>query len=125
MVQENEEEAFYKMQDAGEKEAWFKMQIWMLQFLVRDFKESDGAIIGGVSITTPKSSRRVWFASKTTAGMQTAAMSNLLFALFDTICFKLFISKPYLVETCSHVITSSASSSPLLYLASVVKDCER
>ena len=78
MVQENEEEAFYKMQDAGEKEAWFKMQIWMLQFLVRDFKESDGAIIGGVSITTPKSSRRVWFASKTTAGMQTAAMSNLL-----------------------------------------------
>ena len=46
MVQENEEEAFYKMQDAGEEEAWFKMQIWMLQFLVHDFKESDGAIIG-------------------------------------------------------------------------------
>ena len=50
---------------------------------------------------------------------------HVKFAPFDTICFKLFISKPYFEETCSHVITSSASSSPLLYLASVVKDCER
>jgi hypothetical protein len=26
-------------------EAWFKMQVWMLQYLSRDFKESDGVII--------------------------------------------------------------------------------
>jgi hypothetical protein len=63
------------------------MQIWMLQFLIRDFKESDGAIIGGVSITTPKSSRRAWF--KTTPRMQTAAMScHVKFSPFDTICFQ-------------------------------------
>ncbi len=26
-------------------EAWFKMQVWMLQYLIRDVEESDGAII--------------------------------------------------------------------------------
>ena len=38
--------AFYKMVQHNEVEAWFKMQVWMLHYLIRDFKESDGAIIG-------------------------------------------------------------------------------
>ena len=37
--------AFYKMVQHNEVEAWFKMQVWMLHYLIRDFKESDGAII--------------------------------------------------------------------------------
>ena len=37
--------AFLKMVEGNEEEAWFKMQVWMLQFLIRDFKESDGGII--------------------------------------------------------------------------------
>jgi len=37
--------AFYKMVQDDDVEAWFKMQVWMLQYLSRDFKESDGAII--------------------------------------------------------------------------------
>jgi hypothetical protein len=36
---------FYKMVQDNEVEAWFKMQVWMLQYLIRDFKESDGAIL--------------------------------------------------------------------------------
>ena len=36
---------FYKMVQDNEVEAWFKMQVWMLQYLIRDFKESDGVII--------------------------------------------------------------------------------
>jgi hypothetical protein len=33
------------MVEGNEDETWFKMQVWMLRFLIRDFKESDGAII--------------------------------------------------------------------------------
>ena len=29
----------------NDAETWFKMQVWVLQFLIRDFKESDGDII--------------------------------------------------------------------------------
>ena len=36
--------AFYKMVQDNEVEAWFKMQVWMLQYLIRDFKESDGLL---------------------------------------------------------------------------------
>ena len=35
MVQDDDVEVWFKMQ----------MQVWMLQYLIRDFKESDGAII--------------------------------------------------------------------------------
>ena len=31
---------FYKMVQDNDVEAWFKMQVWMLQYLIRDFKES-------------------------------------------------------------------------------------
>jgi hypothetical protein len=37
--------AFLKMVEENEEEAWFKMQVWMLHFLMRDFKESGGVII--------------------------------------------------------------------------------
>jgi hypothetical protein len=37
--------AFYKMVQRNEVESRFKMQVWMLQYLIRDFKESDGVII--------------------------------------------------------------------------------
>ncbi len=37
--------AFYKMVQDNEVEAWFKMQVWMLQYLIRDFNEADGAIL--------------------------------------------------------------------------------
>ena len=33
MVQDNDEDP------------WFKMQVWVLHFLIRDFKESDGVIV--------------------------------------------------------------------------------
>ena len=33
------------MVQTNEEEEWFKMQVWMLQFLIRDFKESDSTII--------------------------------------------------------------------------------
>ena len=33
------------MVEENEEEAWFKMQVWMLHFLMRDFKESGGVII--------------------------------------------------------------------------------
>ena len=35
---------FFKMVQENDEDAWFKMQVWMLQYLIRDFKESDGAI---------------------------------------------------------------------------------
>jgi hypothetical protein len=37
--------AFNKMVQENDVETWFKMQVWMLQYLIRDFKESDGVII--------------------------------------------------------------------------------
>ena len=37
--------AFLKMVRGNEEETWFKMQVWMLQYLMRDFKDSDSAII--------------------------------------------------------------------------------
>ena len=38
---------FFKMVQEHDEDAWFKMQVWMLQYLIRDFKESDGAINDG------------------------------------------------------------------------------
>ena len=37
--------AFFKMVEGNEEETWFKMQVWILQHLIHDFKESDGVII--------------------------------------------------------------------------------
>ncbi len=37
--------AFLKMVQGNEEETWFKMQVWMLQYLMYDFKDSDSAII--------------------------------------------------------------------------------
>ena len=37
--------AFFKMVQENDEDEWFKMQVWLLQYLVRDFKQSDSAII--------------------------------------------------------------------------------
>jgi hypothetical protein len=37
--------AFFKMVQDNDEDEWFKMQVWLLQYLIRDFKESDNTII--------------------------------------------------------------------------------
>jgi ABC-type Zn uptake system ZnuABC Zn-binding protein ZnuA len=37
--------SFLKMVQGNEEGTWFKMQVWMVQYLIHDFKESDSAII--------------------------------------------------------------------------------
>ncbi len=37
--------AFFKMVQDNDEDEWFKMQVWLLQYLIRDFKESDRGII--------------------------------------------------------------------------------
>ena len=34
-----------KMVQENDEHEWFKMQVWLLQYLIRDFKQSDSAII--------------------------------------------------------------------------------
>ena len=36
---------FFQMVQDNDEEPWFKMQVWVLHFLIRDFKEFDGAIV--------------------------------------------------------------------------------
>jgi hypothetical protein len=33
--------AFFKMVQENDEDEWFKMQVWLLQYIIRDFKESD------------------------------------------------------------------------------------
>jgi hypothetical protein len=35
------------MVEENDEDEWFKMQVWLLQYLIHDFKESDSAIIDG------------------------------------------------------------------------------
>jgi hypothetical protein len=37
--------AFFKMVDENDEDEWFKMQMWLLKYLLRNFKESNSAII--------------------------------------------------------------------------------
>ena len=37
--------ALLKMVQENDEHEWFKMQVWLLQYLIRDFKQSDSAII--------------------------------------------------------------------------------
>ena len=37
--------AFFKRVEENDEDEWFKMQVWLLQYLLRNFKESDSAII--------------------------------------------------------------------------------
>ena len=34
-----------KMVQENDEHEWFKIQVWLLQYLIRDFKESDSSII--------------------------------------------------------------------------------
>ncbi len=36
---------FFKMVQDNDEDEWFKMQVWLFQCLIHDFKESDSAII--------------------------------------------------------------------------------
>ena len=88
--------AFLKMVDANEDEMWFKMQVWLLQFLIRDFKESDSAIIDAHDPETFKT-RLVqedgWAADS----------KHVRFAPFATTCLHA-ISRRCLEQTSSHLI---------------------
>ena len=89
--------AFLKMVEGNEEEAWFKMQVWMLQFLIRDFKESDGAIIDAHD---PEIFKTLLIQEDDWA----ADSKHVRFAPFATICLYA-ISNRYLREqTSSHLI---------------------
>jgi hypothetical protein len=36
---------FFKMVQDNDEDEWFKIQVWLIQYLIRDFKESDSTII--------------------------------------------------------------------------------
>ncbi len=88
--------AYLKMVDANEDEAWFKMQVWLLQFLIRDFKESDSAIIDAHDPEIFKT-RLVQ-----EDGWATDS-KHVRFVPFATTCLHA-ISKRYLEQTSSHLI---------------------
>jgi hypothetical protein len=48
LVKEDREGCSGLFQDSAQdndEDEWFKMQVWLFQYLIRDFKESDSAII--------------------------------------------------------------------------------
>jgi hypothetical protein len=79
-----------------DQDEWFKMQVWLLQYLIRDFKESDCAII---DVHDPEVFKQRLFQND---GWDADA-KHVRFAPFDTICFHT-ISKSYLEQTSSHLI---------------------
>ena len=95
------------VQDNYEDE-WFKIQVWLLQYLIRDFKESDSVIIDAHDPEVLK------LCLVQNDGWDTDD-KHVRFVPFTTICFHVII-KRYLEQTSSHLI-SSASSSPLSSLA--------
>jgi hypothetical protein len=88
--------AFLKVVEGNEDETWFKMQVWILQFLIRDFKESDGAIIDTHDLEVSKT-RLVQ-----EDGWDTDT-KHVRFVPFSTLCLNA-ISQRYLEETSSHLI---------------------
>ena len=87
--------AFYKMVQDDDVEAWFKMQVWMLQYLSRDFKESDGAIIDAhdPEVFKTRLLNEGWVSDS----------NHVAFAPFATAGFHI-ICKRYLAQTSSHLI---------------------
>jgi hypothetical protein len=88
------------MVQANEVEAWFKMQVWMLQYLIRDFKESDGAIIDALD-------PEVFKTRLLDEGWESDS-NHMVFAPFATACFHI-ICKRYLEQTSSHLIGKDKS----------------
>ena len=98
------------MVEENAEDEWFKMQVWLLQYLIRDFKESDSAIIDAHD-------PEVFKLRLVQNDGWDADGKHVRFAPFATICFHA-ISKRYLEQTSSHLTgISSASSSPLSSLA--------
>ena len=69
-------------------EAWFKMQVWMLHDLIRDFKESDGAIIDAHD-------PEVFKTHLLDEGWEPDS-NHVAFAPFATACFHITLSRPLL-----------------------------
>ena len=84
------------MVDANEDEAWFKMQVWLLQFLIRDFKESDSDIID-------THDPQIFKMRLVQEDDWSADSKHVRFAPFATTCLHA-ISKRYLEQTSSHLI---------------------
>jgi uncharacterized OB-fold protein len=88
--------AFFKMVQDNDEDEWFKMQVWLLQYLIRDFKESDSAIIDAHD-------PEVFKLRLVQNDGWDADAKHVRFAPFATICFHA-ISKRYLEQTSSHLI---------------------
>ena len=78
------------------QDEWFKMQVWLLQYLIRDFKESDSAIIDAHD-------PEVFKLRLVQNDGWDADAKHVSFDPFATICFHA-ISKRYLEQTSSHLI---------------------
>ena len=87
--------AFYKMVQEDDAEKWFIMQVWVLQFLIRDFKESDGAIIDAHDPEV--------FKARLLEDGWAEDSKHVRFAPFATACFHAIV-KRYLEQTSSHLI---------------------
>jgi hypothetical protein len=88
--------AFVKMVQDNDEDEWFKMQVWLLQYLIRDFKESDSTIIDAHD-------PEVFKLRQVQNDGWDADAKHVRFAPFATICFHA-ISKRYLDQTSSHLI---------------------
>ncbi len=86
--------ALYKMVQDDDVETWFKIQVWMFQYLIRDFKESDGAIIDTHDPEVFKTHllNEDWESDS----------NHVAFAPFATVDFHI-ICKRYLEQTSSHL----------------------
>jgi hypothetical protein len=93
--------AFFKMVQEDAEDEWFKMQVWLLQYLIRDFKESDCAIIDEHDPEAFKL-RLVQDDGWDADG------KHVRFTPFATICLHA-ISKSYLEQISSHLISKLKS----------------
>ena len=87
---------FFKMVQENDEHEWFKMQVWLLQYLIRDFKESDSVIIDAHD-------PEVFKLCLVQNDGWDEDVKHVRFAPFASICF-LVISKRYLDQTSSHLI---------------------
>jgi hypothetical protein len=87
---------FFKMVQENDEDEWFKMQVWLLQYLIRDFKESDSAIIDAHDPAV----FNLCLVEKDAWDTDT---NHVRFVPFATICF-LTINKLYLEQTSPHLI---------------------
>jgi hypothetical protein len=88
--------AFSKMVQDNDEDEWFKIQVWFLQYLIHDFKESDSVII---DVHDPE----VFKLRLVQNDGWDAVAKHVRFGPFATIYFHV-ISKRYLEHTSSHLI---------------------